>query len=140
MLTMSLIQRLRARYHYWLGLAYRSRGNRGNDVAAYQDAIGAFTEAIAYDPGLARAHYARGVVYWRELNDFERAIRDFSRALELDPANADAYLNRGLSRVFGRLGTREEAVADFEEYLRRGRSGYWRIEAQNQLARLRAAR
>ncbi|MBI5877586.1 MAG: tetratricopeptide repeat protein [Chloroflexi bacterium] len=137
---MSLLTRLRARYHYWLGLAHRSRGNRALAESAYHDAIGEFTQAILLDPRLTGAHFARGVVYWRELNDYERAIRDFSRVIELDPAIADAHLNRGLARVFGRLDTREDAVTDFEEYLRRGKNGYWRIEAENQLARLRAAR
>jgi tetratricopeptide (TPR) repeat protein len=137
---MSWLGRLRARYHYWLGLSWRSRGNSSLDMTAYHEAIGAFTLAIAHDPAFASAHYARGIVYWRELNDFERAVRDFSAAIELDPSIAEAYLNRGLSRVFGRLGTREDAVADFEQYLQRGKSAYWRIEAQNQLARLRAAR
>jgi len=132
-----MLQRLRARYHYWLGLAYRSRGNRSNDIASYQDAVGEFTQAIELNPTLAQAHFARGIMYWRELNDYERAIRDFTRALELNPRIADAYLNRGLSRVYGRLGTREEAIADFERYLELGKKGYWRIEAHNQIARLK---
>jgi len=137
---MSLLTRLQARYHYWLGLAYRSRGNRANDANAYHEAIGEFTQAIARDPLLAGAHYARGVVYWRELNDFERAVRDFSRTLELAPDTANAYFNRGLSRMYGRIGTREDAEADFTEFLRRAPKGYWRAEAENQLARLRAGK
>jgi hypothetical protein len=46
-------------------------------------------------------------------------------------------LNRGLSRVYGKVGTRDEAIADFERYLELGRNGYWRIEASNQLMRLK---
>ncbi len=134
---MGLLDRIRARYHYWLGLAQRSRGNRSGSRPAYEDAIGEFTQAIAFDPALATAHYARGVVYWRELDDYERAVRDFSRALELTPDLADAYLNRGLARVYGQVGVRADAIADFERYLEVGRKGYWRIEAQNQLMRLR---
>ncbi len=134
---MSIISRLRARYHYWMGLAQRSRANTSNSIDAYQEAIAEFTQAIEFNPDLAVAHYARGVVYWRELNDYERAVRDLTRALELDPHIAKAYLNRGLSRVYGRLGSREEMIADFERYLELGKDGYWRIEALNQIARLK---
>ena len=129
--------RLRARWHYLLGIAQRSRGNQSASREAYEEALGEFTLAVALNPSLAMAHYARASIYWRELNDYERAVRDFSRALELNPRLANAYLNRGLSRVYGRLGTRDEAIADFERYLELGRNGYWRIEASNQLMRLR---
>ncbi len=134
---MSLLDRLRARYHYWLGLAQRSRGNSTSSSAAYEDATAEFSLAIELNPEFAQAHYARGVVYWRELNDYERAVRDFTRALELDPRIAKAYLNRALSRVYGHLGTHEEIIADFERYLAVGKEGYWRSEAHNQIARLR---
>lgn len=134
---MSLLDRVRARWHYWLGLAQRSRGNQTSSIAAYHDAIAEFTQAIALNPELAQAHYARGVVYWRELNDYERAVRDFTRALEIDPRIAMAYLNRALSRIYGQLGTRDDIIADFERYLAIGKNGYWRIEAHHQIAKLK---
>jgi tetratricopeptide (TPR) repeat protein len=133
----TLAARVRARWHYLLGVAQRSRGNQYASRDAYEDAIGEFTQAVALDPALAAAHYARANIYWRELSDYERAVRDYSRALELNPRLANAYLNRGLSRVYGRLGTRDEAIADFERYLELGRNGYWRIEASNQIMRLK---
>src|SRR5262249_10462860 len=40
------------------------------------------------------------------------AVRDFSKAIELDPAAADAYTGRGLARVT--LGDYRGAVADAE--------------------------
>src|SRR5437763_8118962 len=102
--------RLRARWHYLLGIAQRSRGNQSASREAYEEALGEFTQAVTLNPSLAMAHYARASIYWRELNDYERAVRDFSRALELNPRLANAYLNRGLSLVYGRLGTRDEAI------------------------------
>ena len=132
----STLDRLRARYHYWLGLAWRSRGNTTPSEAAYHDAIGALTQAILYNPDLAEAHFVRGVLYWRELTDYARAVRDLSRAIELKPNFADAYLNRGLARVYGRIGTRDEMLADFNRYLDLGKNGYWRIEARNYIKRL----
>lgn len=137
---MSLSARLRARWHYVIGIAQRSRGNQSASREAYEEAVGEFSQAVALDPSLATAHYARANIYWREMNDYERAVRDFSRALELNPKLANAYLNRGLSRVYGRLGTSDEAIADFEHYLELGRNGYWRIEASNQIMRLKQAK
>ncbi len=136
---MSLLTRLRARWHYWLGIAQRSRGNSTFSKSNYEDALSELTLAIELEPMLAKAYYARGVIYWRELNDYARAIRDFTRALELDPRNANAYLNRGLSRVYGHFGSHDDVIADFEQYLALGTDGYWRIEAHNQIARLRGS-
>src|SRR5438105_14120841 len=128
---MSALTRIQARWHYWLGLAHRSRGNRSSARAAYEDALAELTQAIELDPTLTRAHYARGTIYWRELNDYARAVRDFTGALTLDPTMANAYLNRALSRLYGHMGTREEMIEDFEHYLGLSHDGYWRVEAQN---------
>jgi tetratricopeptide (TPR) repeat protein len=140
MSPMELLGRLRARWHYWLAVAHRSRGNNTFSLGPYDEAIAELTQAIALDPDLASAHYARGVIYWRELNDYARAVRDFTRALELNPRIANAYLNRGLSRVYGHIGTSEETIADFEHYLALGKDGYWRLEAHNQIQSLKSDR
>ena len=44
--------------------------------------------------------------------DYEGAIVDFTRAIELDPKQASAFRNRGLARVL--LKQYDEALADFE--------------------------
>ena len=44
---------------------------------------------------------------------FEQAISDFSKAIELDPSEADAHYNRGLA--YGELHRVGEAIADFEK-------------------------
>src|SRR5438477_1465190 len=112
-----MLIRLRARYHYWLGLSHRSRGNRRGDLSAYHDAIAELSQALLLDPMLSAAWFARGMVYWPELNDYERAVRDFGETLRLDPRHAAAALNRGLASVYGHLRTPEERIADFERYL-----------------------
>jgi len=131
-----VLTRLRARYHYWLGLAQRSRGNRSGDLAAYEDAIAELTQALMLDPALVSAYFARGQVYWRELSDYGRAVRDFGEALTLNPNHAGAVLNRGLASVYGQLRTPAERIADFERYLELGTNGYWRSEAHNQIKRI----
>jgi tetratricopeptide (TPR) repeat protein len=45
-------------------------------------------------------------------DDFPGAIADFTRAIELDPRDAEAWMNRGAAR--GRLGQLDEAIADMD--------------------------
>ena len=51
------------------------------------------TEAIQQDPTNAQVYYDRG--YWYEDTDPQPAVEDFDKAIEIDPAFADAYCNRG---------------------------------------------
>lgn len=46
-----------------------------------------------------------------QLKDFSSAIRDYTRALEVDPTNAYAFYNRGISH--DRNGDFAEAIVDF---------------------------
>lgn len=46
------------------------------------------------DPGNSHAFHNRGISYDKN-GDFERAIQDFTKVLDLDSSNANAYFNRG---------------------------------------------
>lgn len=50
--------------------------------------------------------YAKGF-----LNDFEGALKDFNKVIELEPGNGQAYVLRG--RVYSSMGKLTEACADF---------------------------
>ena len=58
---------------------------RGTDLAEHQLAVNDFSRAIELDPDYAEAYFSRGVLYWRELRNAYRAIRDMTRVLELAP-------------------------------------------------------
>jgi len=66
----------------------------------YVDAVEYYTRAIRTNKGeipmedMARIFNSRGMAYL-SLNDQDRAIDDFSNALELDEKNQEATLNRG---------------------------------------------
>lgn len=45
------------------------------------------------------------------LGNFQEALANFNRAIEIDPNYANAYNNRGATQ--GKLGNHEEAIADF---------------------------
>lgn len=64
---------------------------------------------------LSAAFYNRGNAY-RHKDELDRAIQDYDRALELNPANAKALDNRGLAYTL--KGDYAHAISDFDEALR----------------------
>ena len=64
---------------------------------------------------LANIYRRRGGGYMY-LKEYERAIADFDRALELDPNNIQAYLNRG--RLYFGLKQYQEAIANLEHAIK----------------------
>lgn len=64
---------------------------------AYQQAIDDYTLAIAQQPELASAYYARGAAL-SELGEFEPAVRDLTRAAQIDPSDPGPVLVLSLIR------------------------------------------
>ena len=52
----------------------------------------------------------RGIAYF-DLQNYEQAISDYNRAIEINPKYAEAYYNRGL--LYQILDETEKANADF---------------------------
>jgi tetratricopeptide (TPR) repeat protein len=109
-------------------------GNAYGNRQEHRAAVGNYTRAIALDPAYTYAYFSRGVLRWRELGEYKAAIEDLSRVLELEPAWAEAFFNRGLAYKMN--GQYEDAVADFERYLREGKDQFWLESSQRQLAEL----
>lgn len=57
----------------------------------------------------------RGTAYFSQ-GAFDLAIADYTKAIEMDPQDADAYGGRGMA--YRQKGLRSEAIADLEAYLR----------------------
>jgi tetratricopeptide (TPR) repeat protein len=62
------------------------------------------------DPEQARLHYERGVSHHKN-GEFDHAIADLSKAIELDPKNARAYCDRGLCYFV--KGELDRAIAEY---------------------------
>ena len=80
-----------------------------------EQAIEAYTEAIAADPTNARAYYNRALLY-RERNDSLRMIADCTAALKIDPQFAEAYLIRG--NAYASQDAFDAACQDYERAIR----------------------
>ena len=76
---------------------YFYRGNEKYLMRNYQDAIGAYDEAIRLQPDFANAYVNRGLAK-EKLGQHESAIMDYSSAIKIDPTLAGAYNNRGSAK------------------------------------------
>jgi tetratricopeptide (TPR) repeat protein len=64
----------------------------------------------ACDLAIGEAYKNRGYAYDAK-GDFDRAIADFTKAIEINPKDADAYKNRGYA--YDAKGDFDRAIADF---------------------------
>ena len=77
-------------------------------------AAAAFTEALAIDPTLARAHNGLGVIEAEQRN-YRQALEHWRRAVELDPRDFETLFNIGDLLI--RLGRSAEARPYWQKYL-----------------------
>jgi tetratricopeptide (TPR) repeat protein len=94
---------------------FRCRGLARMKLGKYPEAVDDYTRALERAPD-AGIYQHRGWAHFFS-DAWKLALRDFARAIELDPEASDAYTGRGLARVM--LGDYREGVADAGEALRR---------------------
>jgi serine/threonine-protein kinase len=94
---------------------FRGRGLARMKLGKYPEAVEDYTRALERVPD-AEIYQHRGWAHFFS-DAWKLALRDFSKAIDLDPAVGDAYTGRGLARVM--LGQYRQATADAEEALRR---------------------
>lgn len=89
-----------------LGVVYFRLGEIDRVITAYTKAI---------DLGIADAnmYFYRGLMYGKYKGEDAKAIKDYSRAIELDPKYSRAYLDRALSYSF--LKMPDKAIADYNK-------------------------
>lgn len=80
-----------------------------------EKAFVAAEKALALDPDLAVAHLARGRLLWTPANHFphEKAIREYRRALNLNPSLDEA--RNQLALVYCHIGAFDEALQESHE-------------------------
>lgn len=80
------------------------------------EAIAAYSQAIAWADTHAQVYNNRGVAYVN-LRRFDLAIEDFNTAIRLHPDYAAAYLNRGVA--YGRKDKMPEALTEYHAVIQR---------------------
>jgi lipoprotein NlpI len=79
-----------------------------------KEALRLTEQVIARTPRNPEAYLVRGEIH-DTLNQYGAAVKDFSRAVELDPKLADAYDRRGSTHF--KLGEFAKSLTDFDRYL-----------------------
>ena len=88
----------------------------GDPVSDVERADAMVSKALGLDPNYANAHAAKAWILWRQRR-LDEAIVEDERALALNPALLDAYVNMGL--VYRTLGRFEESLGFFDKAIRR---------------------
>jgi tetratricopeptide (TPR) repeat protein len=125
-----------SRLYVRLADAHRHMGNLYANAQEHRAAVGNYTRAIRLDPTYSQALFSRGLIYWRELGNYDGAVEDLTRVLELDPRWAEAYFNRAIA--YRMRGEADAAITDLESYLAEGSDPFWLESAARQLEELRA--
>jgi tetratricopeptide (TPR) repeat protein len=86
---------------------YRERGTPQHAVAAFTEALRLEESAVVY---LQRART------YIKMNEFDKALADYTEAIRLDPESTTAYNNRAVT--YAKKGDFERALADYTEAIR----------------------
>lgn len=111
-------------------------GLRTAERSLFRAGVNLFTLAIRVWPEFAGAYYRRGLIRSRELGEQREGIDDMTRVIALSPEWPEPYLQRGLIQRFH--GDPRAALEDLQSYLSLGGELFWRLEAERQIAQLRA--
>lgn len=86
-------------------------GNSHSSAGRYEEAIGAYSQAINLEPRNIGAYFQRGCAY-HQLGLYQRAASEFDQVIALDPVNARAYYRKGLA--YYKLRLYQRAISNFD--------------------------
>ena len=105
---------------YYCTVAYMRLGDYGN-------ALNTITTLIDSCPPMAFLYEMRGNIYFC-LEEHIAAIKDYDRAIEINPEQASAYYGRGVA--YAEAGDSEGAVADIIKSSDMGHPDAWLLMAE----------
>ena len=85
-------------------------------IKVWKDGETLFTDLIEKYPTLSFAYNNRGYLFYRYKKDYNRALLDYNKSIELDPGFHRAFSNRGV--LYYNTGKPELALADFSSALK----------------------
>lgn len=138
---------------------YNGRGMAYFNQGRFTQALSDYNKAIEINPTYGEAYYNRGNTYSQQGNftqallDYNKAIeinpdskgyvnlkityieQNFTQAVEMNPANADVYINRGI--IYGDQGDFTQAISDCNKAIeidpKNGKAYYTRAVTNYQL-------
>ncbi len=93
--------------------AYYNRSLAKNNQKNHTGAIDDLSHAIILDLKFVEAWIMRGIILSEYMKDYSGAIRDFTTAIELNPNDADVFLERGNAKSY--LKEYKSAIEDFNK-------------------------
>jgi eukaryotic-like serine/threonine-protein kinase len=105
-----------------LGTAYWSKYELGKDKKFIPKARQACSKSVELGNAGAAGHVCLGVLE-NGAGDYEKAIDEFTRAIQLDPSSDEAYT--GLASAYERLGKLNEAEKTYQQVINL-RPSYWK--------------
>ena len=103
---------------------YVNRGDAFAGLSNYQQAIGAYSNALSIDSDYITAQYRRGRIYLFQTENYAEAINDFDQVLTIEPENADlltdlafAHWKHGNQSKAQELISKAEALAPGNSYV-----------------------
>jgi tetratricopeptide (TPR) repeat protein len=112
--------------------------NRGIDFYVqgnYKDAIADFDNAIKINPELVEAYTNQAAAIIAQKGDLNKAQALLTKAIQLDPQHASAYLNRGI--VYYELGNQKKAIDDYDKTIQLSQSIYPEVYLNRGIAYVR---
>tara|TARA_Y100000589_G_scaffold322134_1_gene354580 strand:+ start:235 stop:1083 length:849 start_codon:yes stop_codon:yes gene_type:complete len=99
--------------------SYREKGNESLLKKNLVNAINYFTKALQNDPNDFFIYYQRALARY-ENGDINGSIEDYTKSINLNPFNREAYNNRGVA--YSILGEYKKAISDFNNALHETKS------------------
>lgn len=113
----------RAVYLHLRGRHYELAGENELAQTDYTQALPLFDDGVERDRSMAAPYVARGLLNY-DMDDFDAALADFTRAAELSGRSSSARYNRG--RILFRNGDFSAALAEFDAASRLAANSYSR--------------
>jgi tetratricopeptide (TPR) repeat protein len=107
-----MIKRIMSFVYYRLAVWERYLGLRSYHKPLFERSERHFTRAFELQPRKFDAIIQRGVLRWREMDDYEGAIQDFNFILKVDEENQDVRFFRAMA--YNRAGNYPASIRDLE--------------------------
>jgi len=101
--------------------------NRTKEHSCLVEAQRALSQAESLNPDSARVRLAAGLLN-QTAGQYEKALEDYRRALDLEPRNIDAFL--GIAGAYDKLDMPEKAVEAFNRAINLDPAYYWPYQLQ----------